>query len=175
MNLALKIGILFSLFCLNACTTINSSHQTVPAHAAWGIMPFTNNTEVPQAGYRAMSMTMGLLEVKGIKNIHMYKSNDTCNQLIVCPNAVPSLEHVLTWARKQHLQFIMTGTVNEWIYKVGLDGEPVASLTLQLYEVPHGRMIWNAVGSKFGATRDGLGITGQKLIQEMLWTLTVVN
>lgn len=165
---------LLSMLFLVACTTINSSRQIVCAPSRWGIIPFTNNTEVPQAGYRAMSMTTGLLETKGVKNITIYKSNDSCNQLIVCPNANPSIEHSLAWARKQHLRYVMTGTVNEWVYKVGLDGEPVASVALTLYDVKHGHMIWNSVGSKFGTTRSGLGITGQKLIQEMLCTLKII-
>jgi TolB-like protein len=174
MNYLLKtVVIIYTLF-LAACTTIQSSHQTVPAHAKWGIVPFTNNTEVPQAGYRAMSMTMGLLEVKGVRNIKILKSNETCNQLIVCPTGNPSLQRILTWARHHNVQFVMTGTVNEWVYKVGLDGEPVASVALQLYEVNHGTMIWNSVGSKFGTTRSSLGNTGQKLLQDMLWNLTVV-
>lgn len=170
----LKKYIMLSMLFLVACTTINSSHQVVCAPLRWGIVPFTNNTEVPQAGYRAMSITKGLLEAKGVRNITVYKSKESCNQLIVCPNANPSLEHILAWARQRHLRYVMTGTVNEWIYKVGLDGEPVAAVALTLYEVPHGQMIWNSVGSKFGTTRSGLGSTGQKLIQEMLCTLKVV-
>lgn len=174
MKLLIKLCVMISLLGLFACTTINSTTQIVPGHARWGIVPFANNTEIPQAGYRAMSMTMGLLEVKGIQNIIQYKANDSCNQLIVCPNSNPSPPQILSWARAHQLQFVMTGTVNEWVYKVGLDGEPVASVALQLYDVKSGRMIWNALGSKFGTTRSGLGSTGQKLIKEMLCTLKVV-
>lgn len=168
-----KSIIIAGLMVLAACTTINSSRQTVYASAKWGIVPFSNNTEVPQAGYRAMSITSGLLEAKGIRNMLVYKSGDTCNQLIVCPNANPSLAQVLRWARQHQLKYVMTGTVNEWVYKVGLDGEPVAAVALNLYEVEHGRLIWNAVGSKFGTTRSGLGNTGQKLIYDMLRSLRV--
>lgn len=174
MKFILNIVIILSLLILSNCTTINASHQIVSARTQWGIVPFSNNTEVPQAGYRAMSITAGLLETRGV-NLKTYKSNETCNQLIVCPNANPSVAHVLHWARQKGLQFVMLGAVNEWVYKVGLDGEPVASVALQLYDVAQGRMIWNAVGSKFGTTRSGLGNTGQSLIQSMLTSLTIIK
>lgn len=174
MKHLLKTGLILAFLTVISCTTITSSHQVVCAQTRWGIVPFTNNTEVPLAGYRAMSITQGLLEAKGARHVQVYKSNKTCNQLIVCPNANPPIEKIIAWARARHLRYVMTGTVNEWVYKVGLDGEPVASVTLQLYETQHGYMIWNAVGSKFGNTRSGLGNTGQKLIQEMLWSLKII-
>jgi hypothetical protein len=166
----LAIGLLIA----SGCTTIHSSHQVVSAKTQWGIAPFTNNTEVPQAGNRAMSITAGLLETRGIMTLKTYKSNETCNQLIVCPNTTPSIQRVLQWGKEHHLHFVMMGSVNEWVYKVGLDGEPVASVALQLYDVNNGKMIWNAVGSKFGTSRSGLGNTGQTLINDMLHSLTIV-
>ncbi len=168
------IGLFFLVAIVSSCTTINSSHQLVTGHAKWGIVPFSNNTEVPQAGYRAMSITQGLLAVKGAKKILVYKAGESCNQLIACPNSNPTLAQVLAWADQHQLRYVMTGTVNEWVYKVGLDGEPVASVTLQLYEVPQRKLIWNAVGSKFGTTRSGLGVTGQTLIKDMLTSLQIV-
>jgi len=93
--------------------------------------------------------------------------------LIACPSPNPSIETILAWARARHLDYVMTGTVNEWVYTVGLDGEPVASLELQLYETQHGARIWHAVGSKFGHKRSGSGNTGKKLIQEMLGSLKI--
>ncbi len=174
MKVFFKLMAGWFFFFLTACTTINSSHQTVPAGVQWGIVPFTNNTEVPQAGYRAMSITKGILESNGVQTMNTFKANQTCNQLIVCPNANPSQEQIMTWARHHHLRFVMVGAVNEWVYKVGLDGEPVASVALQLYDVPNGRMIWNSVGSKIGTTRSGLSTTGQQLIREMLCSLKLI-
>lgn len=62
----------------------------------------------------------------------------------------------------------MTGTVNEWRYKVGLDGEPAVSVTLKLIDMRNGRVIWSAVGSKMGSSRSSLGNVGQRLIDSML-------
>ncbi|MCR9192134.1 MAG: penicillin-binding protein activator LpoB [Gammaproteobacteria bacterium] len=175
MKQILKPLVILAVLCLTACATISSAPQITCSPSHWGIVPFSNNTEVPQAGYRAMSITKGLLEARGVSNIRVYKSNESCNQLIVCPNANPSINEILAWARRHDLKYVMTGTVNEWVYKVGLDGEPVVSLSLNLYDVAQGRSIWSTVGSRIGTTRSGLGTTGQNLIRKMLCTLKIAR
>jgi hypothetical protein len=172
MKYGLRILAIISLVILAGCTRINSSQmvQTVP-NSLWGMAIFTNNTEVPQAGFRAMNITAGVLRSKGIQYIAFYPSNASCSKLIVCPNATPTVEQVLRWAYHKHLTYVMMGAVNEWDYKVGLDGEPIVGLSLQLYHVPSGKLIWSSVGSKIGTSRSGLAVIAQKLISGMLCTL----
>ncbi|KTD58508.1 hypothetical protein Lsai_1115 [Legionella sainthelensi] len=174
MKYGLKILALMSLFVMVGCTKINSS-QVVPvnANAGWGIAVFANNTEVPQAGYRAMNITTGVLRSKGVHTLVFYPSNANCNKLIVCPNATPSVNAVLSWARERHLQYVVMGAVNEWDYKVGLDGEPIAGVSLQIFSVPTGQMIWSSVGSKMGTSRSGLAVIAQRLIDNMLFSLKI--
>lgn len=155
-----------------ACTKINTSSvaQVMP-NSRWGIAIFANNTEVPQAGYRAMNITSGVLRSNGIASLVTYPSKGNCNKLLVCPNATPSLEEALRWARTKHIAYLMTGAVNEWDYKVGLDGEPIAGVSLQVYAVSSGQMVWSSVGSRIGTSRSGLAVIAQKLISEMLTPL----
>lgn len=160
---------------LAGCTTINSAPQTAPAYASrpWGITSFANNTEVPQAGNRAMSITANVLRAKGVMNLSVYQPYGDCNQLALCPNDAISTEKVLAWAQQHGICYVMMGAVNEWQYKVGLDGEPVAAVSLQLYDVMTRRVIWSAVGSKIGNGRSGLGNIAQDLINDMLSSLAV--
>lgn len=170
-------GILLSSICmlLIGCTTINHSAQIEPIcpNSRWAIAPFANNTEVPQAGNRAMSITANVLRSKGVLNIATYPVSNTCNQLTLCPNAALSPEAVMRWAEENNIHYVMMGTVNEWQYKVGLDGEPVAAVALQLYDAHTRRVVWSAVGSKIGSSRSGLGNVAQFLINMMLKTLYI--
>ena len=59
------------------------------------------------------------------------------------------------------------GSVEEWRYKVGVDGEPAVGITLQLIDLPSGAVIWTASGSKTGWSREGLTATAQKLLVEL--------
>jgi hypothetical protein len=174
MRHTIKLFALLSLLALAACTKINSSRmiETAP-NSRWGIAVFANNTEIPQAGFKAMNITMGVLRSRGVRAFAIYPSNINCNKLIVCPNANPSVSAVLSWARRSHLQYLMMGAVNEWDYKVGLDGEPIAGVSLQLYSVRSGAMIWSSVGSKIGTSRSGLAVIAQQLLNEMLNCLKI--
>ncbi len=174
MKYGLRALALISLIIMAGCTKINSS-QVVPvnANARWGITVFANNTEVPQAGYRAMNITAGLLRSKGVRTLVFYPSNANCNKLIVCPNAIPSVKAVLTWAKEKHLNYVVMGAVNEWDYKVGLDGEPIAGVSLQIFNVNTGEMIWSSVGSKMGTSRSGLAVIAQRLVDAMLSCLKI--
>ena len=164
------------LFQLCGCTTINTSRQSIalPHNSRIGIGLFNNNTDVPQAGYRARSIVAGLIAAKGLTRQMTYKSKSTCNQLIACPNNQPSMKDMMAWGRHYRLDWIMLGSVNEWEYKVGLDGEPAAAVTLELYQVNTGKLVWSAVGSKYGTSRSGLGNTAQELLQTMIQPLRII-
>jgi hypothetical protein len=67
----------------------------------------------------------------------------------------------------------MTGTVNEWRYKVGMDGEPVVGVTLQVVELPGGRVVWSATGAKSGWSRDSVSAVAQQVIDKLLGSISV--
>lgn len=163
---------IMAIIAIIGCTKINSSQivYTEPCRK-WGIAALTNNTEIPQAGNRAMSITAGVLRSKGVKSIAVYPSNVSCSKLIVCPNSSVPIKNILAWARQHHLSYVIGGSVNEWDYKVGLDGEPAVAVSLQVYHVKSSQLIWSSVGSKIGTSRSGLGVIAQELITEMLRTL----
>ena len=83
-------------------------------------------------------------------------------------NKIVSEPKLLDWARSTHAQYAMTGSVNEWTYKVGLDGEPVVGLSLQLIDLKSGRIVWTAVGSLSGGSRIAVTTTAQRLINSLL-------
>lgn len=176
MQQLLKYGLLLlSVYLISACSTINSTAPTTPVYASsrWGITPLTNNTEIPQAGARAAAITADMLRSRGVLNLVAYQNTNNCSQLLTCANSNVTTETALAWARRSNLRYVMMGSVNEWDYKVGLDGEPAVAVTLQLYDTASERVIWSAVGSKTGSSRSGLGTTAQNLINSMLGSLVV--
>ena len=94
---------------LTACTTINTAKQIVEVNRydAWGIAPFTNNTEVLQAGNRAMIMSSGVLRAKGVQAILAYQPAGNCAQLVVCANSGTSVADLIHWARNNNLHYLM--------------------------------------------------------------------
>lgn len=177
MKHLLKYFFISCFLMLTGCTIINSSQKVVYVEPgnSWAITTFANNTEIPQAGSRAMSITAGVLRSKGFTNLIVYQPRSNCNQLIICPNQPVPIGRILDWAEDHHIRYVMMGSVNEWDYKVGLDGEPVAAVALQLYDAYEGEVLWSSVGSKTGQSRSGLGNIAQDLIEDMLDSLVVYS
>ena len=167
------------LIMLTGCssTVINPNPRRVALewHTPLGIVPMENNTQTPLAGEKVAAITEGVLQSKGANNMRIYHSRIACEKILACPTKHLSMHEICAWGRQHDLSYVMTGSVNEWSYKVGLDGEPGVNVSLKLINVNSGREIWSAVGSKTGGSRTSLGNAGQELINGMLDTLTIVS
>lgn len=173
----LKSKILFILFIsgiLTACTITHlnvSSKMLIPAHARIGVGPFANHSSTPLANRQVETMLVGMLQAKGFVFIKHYEHRKSCAKLLYCPDETITKEQILHWARAHRLAYVFTGAANEWRYKVGLDGEPVAGVTLALTNVHTGQVVWTAVGSGIGGSRTGLDVVGQTLLNRLLKNL----
>ncbi|MBA2657873.1 MAG: hypothetical protein H0U70_12965 [Tatlockia sp.] len=167
VNLGLAI-----LGLLTACSTMKvtvSNKMLIPSNARIGVAAFANHSDTPLANRQVESMVVSLLRSKGFCNIKRYEHTKSCAKLLYCPDETRSKREILRWARSKNLVYVMTGAANEWRYKVGLDGEPVAGATLTLWSVHTGRIVWTGVGSAIGGSRSGLDVTGHTLLQCMIF------
>lgn len=166
LSLFLMLGVL-----LGACTAtiINRSPSLqLPTHSTYAVLPFQNHTETPLAGDKASSMVSALIESHGIPNVMIYHRPTQTQSLFPEVLQPINLKEGYAWAKKYHAQYIVTGSVNEWSYKVGLDGEPVVGLSMQVIEVATGQIIWTATGSKSGGSRVAVTTVAQQLMNEMM-------
>ena len=145
-----------------------SSPAPVYLNSKIAVIPFSNYTETPLAGERAMSITAAILETRGISNLVVYQSQDGNNVLLPGMSQTKSRLALLQWARSTGARYAMTGSVNEWTYKVGLDGEPVVGLSIQLIDLSSKRIVWTAVGGVSGGSRIAVSTVAQKLINSLL-------
>jgi len=129
--------ILFILFAfviamVAGCTTVNRSYVSprLASHAKWVVFPLTNNTQTPLAGLRAQAITAGVLRSRGIYNVSSYQTNRKFKDYLPGSQNAMSKRTMLNWAKRNHAQYAVTGTVNEWRYKIGIDGEPAAGIGL---------------------------------------------
>ncbi len=74
----------------------------------------------------------------------------------------------LAWARGTGATHALTGSVQEWRYKVGVDGEPVVGLTFDLIDLGSGATVWSATGSRSGWSRSSVTGVGHALMRELL-------
>jgi hypothetical protein len=74
----------------------------------------------------------------------------------------------MDWAKEQGARYAVTGTVDEWRYKVGVDGEPAVGVALQIVEIDGGKVVWSGVGGQSGWSRESLSGVAQELIKSLL-------
>jgi len=152
--------------CASTTTSVTGT-QALPAQAPWAVLPMVNNTETPQAGLSAETLVEHYLLTRGIAQLQRYPATLTRDSLFE-PTERKLAEEALKWARAQGTRYAIGGSVEEWRYKVGLDGEPVVALTLRVVEVDSGRVVWSAAGARSGFGRTGLSSVAHQLVGELI-------
>ena len=79
----------------------------------------------------------------------------------------------MEWAKKQNIRYALVGTVTEWRYKVGLDGEPVAGMTLQLLDLQDGKVLWSGSAGKSGWSREAVSAVAQQVLGQLVSTIVL--
>lgn len=154
--------------CLAGCTTVEVGQvPNLPANATWVVLPFVNYTETPQAGLRAETIAESILRAGGTLKLQRYPNNVITETLFESMDR-KQFDAALAWARTEKRQYALTGSVSEWRYKVGVDGEPAVGITLQVIDVVSGDVLWAATGGRTGWSRESLSGVAQKLIVELL-------
>jgi TolB-like protein len=171
-GLALWAAGLTAVAALSGCASIESSSAPQVSRAdTWAVLPIVNYTETPQAGLAAEAITQSLLTSAGFTHVTRYPANLNRDTLVE-PSERSASDKALDWARKEHVKYAVSGAVEEWRYKVGVDGEPAAGMTLQVIDVQSGAVVWSATGNRTGWSRSSLSSVGQKLIAALLAPVT---
>lgn len=153
---------------IGACSTLEvAAPPKMEAGARWGLLPFVNHTETPQAGLRAEAIAEALLRANGVTNLKRYPSNLNTETLFEPMNRSQA-ESAREWAQSEGVRYALTGSVDEWRYKVGVDGEPAVGVTLQMIDLQNNEVVWSATGGRSGWSRESLSAVAQQLIRRLL-------
>ncbi len=153
---------------LGACSTLDASKAPeLDRQAQWVVLPFANHTETPLAGSRAEAIAESLLRSLASAKVKRYPSS-LQQEALFDAGERKQQEEALAWARQQGARYALGGAVDEWRYKVGVDGEPAAGIALQIIDVASGETLWSGAGGKSGWSREALSAVAQQLIRSLL-------
>lgn len=160
---------LLAVLGLAGCATTDSTGigPAMDRNAKWVMLPVMNHTEVPQAGLRAEAITEALLRTKRIGDLTRYPATLNPDTLFE-PAERKVLAEADKWARSQGARYAIYGAVDEWRYKVGIDGEPAVGVALHIMDLESNSVVWSGVGGKSGWSRESLSGVAQKLIRHLL-------
>ena len=169
----LIVMLLASLLGAGCATTDNSAQgPVIDGSAKWVMLPVLNHTDVPQAGLRAEAITEGLVRAHGVSDLTRYPA--VLNQdTLFEPSERKIMIEAEKWARIQKARYAIYGAVDEWRYKVGIDGEPAVGVALHIIDLESNQVVWTGVGGKSGWSREALSAVAQKLIRQLLATAPV--
>lgn len=152
-----------------------SAHQpdgALEAGELWALLPLLNHTDTPQAALAAETLVEHALRLRGISRLVRYPAAMGRDGLFE-PAERRLVDEAQKWAQQQGARYGVTGAVEEWRYKVGLDGEPVVGLTLRVLDLKDGRVVWTASGAQAGWARDSLAGVAARLLAGLTETLAL--
>jgi polysaccharide biosynthesis protein PelC len=144
----------------------NALPTNASADARWALLPVLNFSETPKAGEKAESIVGALLPINGIQGVVHYPADDS--EFALDADEQRRYERALHWAKQQGYAYGISGSVDEWRYKSGVEGEPAVGLGLRVVDIATGQIVWSAVGSRAGWGRDTVSGTAQVLIADMM-------
>lgn len=159
--------VISSLF-LTACETLMSSDRVVVSAAErWALLPIENLSSTPLAGNQARSLVETHLHARGINNLEIFEvgAEQTLSALLDEAGQIASAKQ---WATDNGFRFAITGSVQEWQYKNGLDNEPSVGLTLKFIDLQADQVMWVASASRTGWGYQNLSSVGSKAIGDLL-------
>ena len=175
LRLASMLATVFCAAVLSACSTFSPGSSSTRS-AMEGIitktdsvamMPVANFTEVPQAGLRVEALLESALRQIGLRQLKAYPSALNPETLFE-PGERKAQAEAEKWARSQNIRYAISAVVNEWRYKVGIDGEPAVGIVVQVKDLSTDQIVYSAAGGKTGGSREALAAVGLQLTAELV-------
>lgn len=156
---------------LGGCSVMQQSERSInlPADATLVVLPFRNLAQTPQAGQKIAAITGALLRVRDynvVESPQSQQSPSLTSDLLSDDDAL--IEDAMNWARNQGAQYAVSGSIDEWRYKAGLDGEPAVGVTLNIIELETGKVVWTTTGARTGWGREGVAMAARTLLSDLL-------
>ena len=169
MQVIRKLSLALTVLFVAGCSSFTSeTSPNLPRNAQWGIVPMINYSQTPQAGERSEQILLSVLSSHGLQP-RVYPTSTQGEQALMDDNE--RLTGALEWAREQKLDYVVSGSVEEWQYKNGLDGEPAVGISLRVLEASSGRVLWSKSGARAGWSRESLAGNAQTVIDKLVGAL----
>ncbi|MEO2069523.1 MAG: hypothetical protein ABGX27_08480 [Desulfurobacteriaceae bacterium] len=151
--------LIFILLLTGCATVVNKTPTSFPKEKVCVVLPFVNYSTTPLAGEKAASIVYGVLKSKGyrVKKFFDFKEEDFSSS---------EVKDLIEKAKESGYKCVIGGYVNEWQYKVGVDGEPTVSLTIYAQDLGSKKNFFVITLSATGWGYGSVSSLTQKLINK---------
>ncbi len=156
----------FTLLFFMACSSIvHKESIELPHNKIYAIGSFWNYTQTPMAGLKTASIVESVLAKENLSLISLVDGNENKS---LKENKVTFLKKQTQKAKQLKADYLITGEVQEWRYKTGIDAEPVVSYSIKVIELKSGNVLFNSVGAKSGWGNKSIGVVAQEIASELI-------
>ncbi len=159
------ILVFFLLLFTNCSSTISRSSATLPKNKIYAINTFWNYTETPMAGFRASTIIEGVLSNRGVRTISLIGGESDIEDI---KSKESFIKKKINQAKSLGADYIILGSVQEWRYKTGIDGEPVVSYSIKVIDLKDGSVTFSGVGAKSGWGHKSIGVVAQEIAKSLI-------
>jgi len=160
------IILLSSLLIFTACSSMVHKKATLlPNNKTYAIASFWNYTETPMAGLRAASIVESVLSEQ---NIALHSLIDGSDEVAEKKGKQKLFNLQKELAKSMGANYLITGNVQEWQYKTGIDAEPVVSYTIKVIDLSNNAIVFNGVGAKSAWGHKSIAVVAQEIAKELI-------
>ena len=186
--LGLALGMIIAA--AGGCAMIDvKAEGRITTRKGWVLLPVQNLGETHMAGERVEELLSTLLRIQNNVELSSYTGARTGSKGAASSSAGKDAkgakenreadgelelderqhyERVVAWARERKFAYGIGGSVQEWRYRAGTEGEPAVGLTLRVVDLASGRIVFTAAGASPTPGRGSLSGATQDLLRTML-------
>jgi uncharacterized protein YceK len=154
------------LLLLSGCSShISKTDSVFSLEKKYAVGSFWNYTETSMAGLRAASIVEGVLSEKKVVLFSMIKGDEA---FTLDKNKKSIQQAQIEEAKTLGADYLITGEVQEWRYKTGIDGEPVVSYSVKIIDLKNQKSVFSSVGAKSAWGDKSIGTVAQEIANELL-------
>lgn len=155
-----------ALIALNGCSTYRGTENvSLSSKATFALIPFVNHSNTPMAGDNVKTIVSSELKARNMRAV-TFESVDEPQDLKSILDENFERRQAEEWLKNISCNYVITGSVDEWNYKAGLDGEPAVSITVEIRDA-NGAVLFQKTGSRSGYGRESLNLAGQKVVEKL--------
>ena len=165
-----KFFLIFSTIFFVSCSSIvHKPTLTLSKSKTYVISSFWNYTQTPMAGLKAASIVESVLSKESIRLHSLIEGSEKSS---LTKNKIDFLKEQINLAKQLKANYLITGEVQEWRYKAGIDAQPVVSYSIKVIDLSNSRTIYNGVVAKSGWGDKSIGVVAQEIAQEIIPNFT---
>ncbi|TAL86542.1 MAG: penicillin-binding protein activator LpoB [Rhodanobacter sp.] len=143
---------------------------TLDPAATWVVAPLINNTATPYAGQRAARLIQALLAQRAGTQVLIAPTSADPSGLPI-DNGQAAEKAARRFAVDKNARYLVSGSVDEWHYKIGLDGQPAVGFTVTVVDLGSGKTLWTGAASASGGSREGVAVLAQDTLDRLVTRL----